>query len=132
MLITLIAQQTQKDDLKEVQINMQELEDRLLKEEIQDHIDEYCYTLGLIDLNDNSVIEFDVNNKYFQLILHNTEKIENEFRRFDFLEDLTNGRRFKRSTEGLNEMMKVYQEFWKELSFYSQFDSLDLLPFVTK
>lgn len=111
---------------------MQELEDRLLKEEIQDHIDEYCYTLGLIDLNDNSVIEFDVNNKYFQLILHNTEKIENEFKRFDFLEDLTNGRRFKRSTEGLNEMMKVYQEFWEELSFYSQFDSLDLLPFVTK
>lgn len=132
MLITLIAQQTQKDNLKEVQINMQELEDRLLKEEIQDHIDEYCYTLGLIDLNDNSVIEFEVNNKYFQLILHNTEKSENEFKRFDFLEDLTNGRRFKRSTEGLDKMMKVYQEFWEELSFYSQFDSLDLLPFVTK
>lgn len=132
MLITLIAQQTQKDNLKEVQINMQELEDRLLKEEIQDHIDEYCYTLGLIDLNDNSVIEFEVNNKYFQLILHNTEKSENEFKRFDFLEDLTNGRRFKRSMEGLDKMMKVYQEFWEELSFYSQFDSLDLLPFVTK
>lgn len=111
---------------------MQELEDRSLKEEIQDHIDEYCYTLGLIDLNDNSVIEFKVSNKYFQLILHNTEKSENEFKRFDFLEDLTNGRQFERSEEGMNEMLKAYQEFWEELSFYSQFDSLDLLPFVTK
>lgn len=103
----------------------------ILMQQIQDFLDEYCLLLGF-EGYDKSVLEFKVNDDYFQIKLNGNEMIINEFKRFPFIEDLISGRKFKRSIEGLNELEHTYEQLFNELKFYTEYDINDLDYFITK
>lgn len=100
-------------------------------QQFQDFLDEYCFLLGFESYG-KPVLEFKVNDDYFQIKLNSFEMIINEFKRFSFIEDLLNGRKFKRSVEGLDEMKRSYKQLFDELMFYTNYDVNDLDSFITK
>lgn len=100
-------------------------------QQIQDLLDEYCLLLGFESYG-KSVLEFKVNNDYFQIKINDNEIIINEFKRFSFIEDLISGRKFERTVEGLNELKHTYKQLFTELAFYTEYDINDLDAFVTK
>lgn len=103
----------------------------ILMQQIQDFLDGYCLLLGFEEY-DKSVLEFKVNDDYFQIKLNGNETIINEFKRFPFIEDLISGRKFERSVEGLNKLKHTYEQLFNELRFYTGYDFYDLDYFITK
>lgn len=97
--------------------------------QMQNYFDEYSMILG-VEEDEYSAIKCKISKQEIQISIVGTEKIINEFKRFDFIEDLLSGRTFPLSQEGINQLYTAYEDLFKELSFYTNFDKTDLYDLV--
>lgn len=99
--------------------------DNVYIQQLQDYLDDFTTIKGITNYEE-SVLNLNVTSRTISIACISSEKVINFLKPYHCVDNLLIGKRFDLTEEGITLMLNTYQDLFKELMFYTDFDDYEL------